>query len=176
LSYLIYAYDLEQALTLAPSDQVRVVKEITGEQVSPQGAKLILEALVDGRWSRMYSIIELQPYLRRQYDPVEILMRNYQHILRMNERLPIDFEKLRVAFEDVIQREQGKIRQMLRSHERVLRGVQLSEDESDEQYELYVDIADQFYRLFMDEDDDVDAAVYFDEIYTALPGMIRDGI
>jgi hypothetical protein len=101
LVYEILQYSPLEALVYADSDQLVVVKRMTGEVIPRYRVNEVLEVLAGNNWSGLSSTPELKPYLRRMYPASEILLRGVANIY--NLRFPPSYEYLYSELDKILQ-------------------------------------------------------------------------
>jgi hypothetical protein len=68
LLYLIHEYDLESARMIAPSDQVVVLRRLTGVTVHPLDARDIIDAILTNDYETLVKVDELLPWIRARHN------------------------------------------------------------------------------------------------------------
>jgi len=67
LMYLVHEYDPASALDLAPSDQVAVLKRLTGILLEPVDARRILEAIIANDYELLALVEDILPWIRSRH-------------------------------------------------------------------------------------------------------------
>jgi hypothetical protein len=93
--YLIHEYDLESAKLLTPSDQVQVLRRLTGVTVHPLDAREIIDAILVNDFETLAKVDELLPWIRRVH-PYSLVFEIPRGSLSAEER---------IAFHDYTDRE-----------------------------------------------------------------------
>ncbi|MFA6972790.1 MAG: hypothetical protein WC208_15510 [Gallionella sp.] len=168
LIYLTLSYIPQEALQLAPSDQIRVVSDIIGKKLPFRSANQVLKALASDSWLEQRSVPELQDFLREKYDAIDMLIADYRYSLNLSILLPIDHERMRGLMNEVLERHRPSLRRMLELNQL----ANITPDEEDERFDLYQVLSLELLQLFVEADGDTEVMGFFDDITNILDELV----
>jgi len=168
LIYLTLSYIPQDALQLAPSDQIRVVSDIIGKKLPFRSANQVLRALASDSWLEQRSVPELQDFLREKYDAIDMLIADYRYSLNLSILLPIDHEIMRDLIDAVLQRHRPSFHRMLELNQ----VANITPDEEDERFDLYQRLSLELMKLFVEADGDTEVMGFFDDITNVLDDLV----
>ncbi len=97
-----YCTHFTQAQLLPPSDQIAVIRQLTGHEVDKCRAFQLITALASNEWHQMPPYPELKQFVADKYHPFELILRGCASLFNISAKLPIDYKGLVSKMQDIL--------------------------------------------------------------------------